>query len=153
MRVPLYNRVRVPKLWYKGDIINYKVKYCGHFVQGKYQGKGILYYNFKEKKYYKGEFEDNKRHGYGKYYVNYKLKYEGEFKDDEYDGEGTIYYKDGSYYTGKFTQGKKNGEGKIYAQDNSIIEEGEFENGISPYNLLCFIISYYGYFSFIFFSD
>ena len=112
----------------------YKVKYCGDFVDGKFEGKGILYYKFKEKTYYEGEFKNNKRHGYGKYYLKAKLKYNGEFKNDEYDGKGTIYFLDGSYYQGGFTNGKKNGNGALYDNRNSIIEEGEFENNITPVN-------------------
>jgi hypothetical protein len=69
----------------------YKIKYCGDFVDGKFEGKGILYYNFKEKTYYEGEFANNKRNGYGKYYLKNKLKYNGEFKDDEYDGRDNIF--------------------------------------------------------------
>ena len=64
---------------YKGNKIKNRLKYCGDFVQGKYQGKGILYFDYKEKSYYEVEFNDNKRHGYGKYYLKNILKYEGEF--------------------------------------------------------------------------
>ena len=112
----------------------YKVKYCGDFVNGKFEGHGKYFYNYKENKYYEGEFKNNKRHGYGKYYIKNKLKYEGEFKDDEYDGIGTMYYKDGSYYKGGFAAGKKNGEGAIYNRNNTILEEGEFEDNITPIN-------------------
>ena len=119
---------------YKGNKKKNRVKYCGDFVQGKYQGKGILYFDYKEKSYYEGEFNDNKRHGYGKYYLKNILKYEGEFKDDEYDGNGTIYYKDGSHYEGEFNKGKRNGEGIIFDKNNSILEKGEFEDGITPIN-------------------
>ena len=112
----------------------YKIKYCGDFVNGKFEGNGILYYNFKEKNFYEGEFKDNKRHGYGKYYEANKLIYEGEFKDDKYDGEGTIYYENGSYYKGGFANNKKNGEGVIYDKNNYILEEGQFEDNITPVN-------------------
>ncbi len=118
----------------QGNKTKKKIKYCGDFIQGKYQGDGILYYDFKEKNYYEGEFMDNKRHGNGKYYIKNKLKYDGEFKDDEYDGIGTIYYPDDSYYRGEFSNGKRNGEGKQFNRNNSIIEEGEFEDGITPIN-------------------
>ena len=111
-----------------------QIKYCGDFVEGKFEGNGILYYNYNDKTYYEGEFKNNKRHGNGKYYLKNILKYEGEFKDDEYDGEGTVYYEDGSYYKGGFSKGRKNGEGAIYDKNNSILDEGEFENGIAPIN-------------------
>ena len=92
-----------------------KIIYCGDFVAGKFEGNGILYYNHKKKTYYNGGFKDNQRHGYGKYYINNKIKYEGEFKDGRYDGKGTIYFKNGSYYTGEFANGKKTvGEYFIY---------------------------------------
>ena len=112
----------------------YKIKYCGDFVNGNFEGNGIFYYKNEEKTYYEGGFKDNKRHGIGKYYIKNRLKYEGEFKDDEYDGQGIIYYQDGSYYKGGFAKGKKNGEGAIYNRNNTILEEGEFENGITPIN-------------------
>ena len=121
---------------YKKCIRNnkYKIKYCGDFVDGKFEGNGTLYYKFKEKTYYVGEFKDNKRNGKGKYYIQNKIKYEGEFKDDEYDGEGTIYYHNGSYYKGGFAKGKINGEGAIYDKNNTILEEGEFEDNTTPVN-------------------
>ena len=112
----------------------YIIKYCGDFVDGNFEGKGILYYNYKAKTYYEGEFKDNKRNGYGKYYFKNNKKYEGEFKDDEYDGEGTIYYDNGSYYKGGFANGKKNAEGAIYDKNNYILEEGEFEDDTTPVN-------------------
>ena len=111
-----------------------QIKYCGDFVEGNFEGCGILYYDYNDKTYYEGEFKNNKRYGNGKYYLKNILKYEGEFKDDEYDGEGTIYYQDGSDYKGGFSKGKKNGEGIIYDKNNSILDEGEFENGIAPIN-------------------
>jgi hypothetical protein len=99
---------------YKKKKEKYKIIYYGDFVEGKFQGNGILFYNYKKKTYYEGEFKDNKRHGNGKYYVNNKLKYEGEFKDDKYNGLGTIYYQDVSYYKGGFTNGKKTGHGEFF---------------------------------------
>ena len=92
----------------------YTIKYCGDFVKGKFEGNGILFYKYNIKTYYEGEFKNNKRHGYGKYYINNNLKYIGEFKDDEYDGKGTIYFQDGSYYKGWFTNGKENGIGEYF---------------------------------------
>ena len=117
----------------KENKIKNKIKYCGDFIQGKYQGSGILY-NFEENSYYEGEFKDDKKNGIGKYYKNNKLEYEGEFKDDKYDGEGIICYPNGSYYKGEFAQGKRNGKGIEFDRNNSILEEGEFEDGITPIN-------------------
>ena len=60
-------------------------------AQQMHYDKIHLYYKFKEKTYYEGEFKNNKRHGYGEYYLKNKLKYNGEFKDDEYDGRDNIF--------------------------------------------------------------
>ena len=123
----------------RGTLYKYKIAknkkiiiYSGVFVDGKYEGNGLLYYDFKKKSYYEGEFQNGKRHGKGKYYYNNKLVYEGEFKEDKYHGKGKIYYEDGRTYEGEFTNGVRNGEGVEYASNKKIIDEGEFENGIAP---------------------
>ena len=123
----------------KGSLYKYKkskkkkiIIYSGDFVDGKYEGNGILYYDFKNKNYYEGEFQNDKRHGKGKYFYNNKLVYEGEFFEDKYHGKGKIYYEDGRTYEGEFTNGVRNGEGIEYGSNKKIIDEGEFENGIAP---------------------
>ena len=123
----------------KGNLYKYKklknkkiIIYSGDFVDGKYEGNGILYYDFKNNSYYEGEFENDKRHGKGKYYYNNKLVYEGDFSEDKYHGKGKIYYEDGRTYEGEFTNGIRNGEGVEYGSNKKIIDEGEFENGIAP---------------------
>ena len=110
-----------------------KIIYYGDFVKGKYQGNGIIYYDFKNKDYYEGEFYNNLRHGKGKYYEKNKLKYEGEFTEDKYNGKGKIYYEDGLSYEGEFL----NGDRKEIEKDNNnskINDEKEEENDNSSEN-------------------
>ena len=121
-------------IMYKYNIRNKNRIYSGDFVKGKYQGKGLLIYNYNKMIYYKGEFFENLRNGYGKYYENNKLVYEGEFNNDKYHGKGKIFYKNGGSYEGQFTNGKRDGDGIIYDKDGRIMDEGEFENDISPIN-------------------
>ena len=121
-------------IMYKYNIRNKNRIYSGDFVKGKYQGKGLLIYNYNKMIYYKGEFFENLRNGYGKYYENNKLVYEGEFNNDKYHGKGKIFYKNGGSYEGQFTNGKRDGDGIIYDKDGRAMDEGEFENDISPIN-------------------
>ena len=37
----------------------YKIKYCGDFVKGKFEGNGKLQYKYNKKTYYEGKFKDN----------------------------------------------------------------------------------------------
>ena len=124
----LYKYIYEPKI----EIYKKILEYCGDFVKGKYQGNGILYYDFKNKNYYEGEFLNNLRHGKGKYYEKNKLVYEGEFAEDKYNGKGKIYYENGGYYDGEFSKGVRNGEGVQYSPDNIIVDEGDFENDTPP---------------------
>ena len=100
--------------------------YFGDFIEGKYQGKGTLFYDNKGIKYYKGDFFDNKRDGVGKYYENNKLIYEGEFKDDKYQGKGKILYKNDENYEGEFINGKNIENGMMVINECNIFDEEDF---------------------------
>ena len=111
-----------------------KIIYCGDFVNGKYQGNGIIYYDFKNKDYYEGEFHNNLRHGIGKYYENNRLKYEGEFSEDKYNGKGKIYYEDGLSYEGEFINGVKKEVEKENNTNNNVLEEEKEKENYSKNN-------------------
>ena len=67
------------------DSINYELKGEFEIKNGKYDGNGILYYEFFGYIKYIGEFKDGMKEGFGK----------------EYDKQGNIIYQ------GKYVKGKK----------------------------------------------
>ena len=76
-----YKKFGEIKKYYK----NGNLKYDGEFLNGEYNGKGILFYENGEK------------------------KYDGEFLNGEYNGIGSL-YENGDVYIGEFKNGKKNGD-------------------------------------------
>ena len=68
-----YKKFGEIKKYYK----NGNLKYDGEFLNGEYNGKGILYYENGEK------------------------KYDGEFLNGEYNGKGSL-YENGDVYIGEF---------------------------------------------------
>ena len=70
-------RIRKTKIYENGN------KYIGEFINDLKNGKGILYYNKKNKK-------------------SKKERYEGDFKDDKREGKGISYYKNDNRYEGYF---------------------------------------------------
>ena len=67
--------------------------YDGYFMDGKYEGYGILYHNYTNNPKYRGFFEKGKYNGKGILYSEkcYKI-YEGNFSDGKYNGIGIEYY-------------------------------------------------------------
>lgn len=104
---------------------------------------------------YKGEWENDEKHGFGTlknpdgtiYEGDWKYnmkngrgtlwrkrgkttfkEYVGEWKDDRMHGEGTFYHENGDVYIGNFRDGMKAGRGK-HTFVNGSKYEGEHENG------------------------
>ena len=115
---------------------NGEIKYEGDFLEGNYNGYGILYgkgsiteYNLK---LYEGEFKEGKYYGLGKKYQdnylgNY-LYYEGNFNNNIFDGKGILFYQNGQkFYEGNFQENKIEGEGIKYYQNGSKKIEGIFD--------------------------
>ena len=100
------------------------ILYCGDFIEGKYNGEGVLYYNIEETDFYEGEFKNNLRNGKGKYYKNNKLIYEGEFKDDKFDIKENKVIINGGYYENKKIKIKE----KTKGNNNSRYEYKKEEN-------------------------
>ena len=99
--------------FYQNDML----KYDGEFVDDKYEGDGIFYYENKD--YYIGKFLDGKKSGRGiEYYENGDPKYEGEFAFDKYEGNGKYNDTNGDTYKGKFFDGKFSGV--IFDKDGNI---------------------------------
>lgn len=147
-------------------------RYVGNFVNDVMEGQGTYYYangeyesgsfvngqlwkgNLKYKKlvafdngFYEGEFQHEKRNGYGIYVWDGGSYYEGEWKDSNMHGIGTYYYSDGTKDEGlwendkfvgpvdeKTKQAKKNKKEDVaYYGEKSYPDgyyKGEFLNGM-----------------------
>ena len=79
-------------------------RYFGQVINGKREGKGIIYYNDGDR--YEGEFKNGKKDGKGIYYYNEEPfkddRYEGDFRDGKLEGKGMSYYHNGDKYEGDF---------------------------------------------------
>lgn len=82
------------------------MKYNGAFIDGQYNGNGVLY-SETGKKLYSGEFDMGQYSGSGTLYDENGTKlYTGEFEDGDYSGSGTLYSSDGSVTVGSFAAGQ-----------------------------------------------
>ena len=103
--------------------------YKGEFKNGKYDGKGIYYFN--EEPYkgdrYEGDFKNGQRNGKGIYFCNNGDRYDGDFKNDKMDGKGIYYYNNGDRYEGDWKNDKMDGKG-IYCWNNGDREMGDWLN-------------------------
>jgi hypothetical protein len=131
-------------------IINDKIIYKGEFTNGEYNGKGLLIKNGgsifgnwikgicsgkviykKEGEFeYKGNFENNKKNGYGIETYKDGSKYEGNFVNNKKSGKGIYRFANGEMYEGNFENNLYNGEGKYLWGLDRRKYEGEFKNGI-----------------------
>ena len=98
---------------YKGKLIydNGNYIYEGEFLNGKFDGKGIL----KNKKgdIYEGSFKSGVKEGQGIFHFAEGDTYVGDFSHNNFDGEGKLVIKDISEYKGKFKNGKYEGYGML----------------------------------------
>jgi hypothetical protein len=76
-------------------------RYLGSFLNGRYNGNGILYKNGDR---YNGNFLDGKKSGQGFISYEYGGWYDGEWKNDMYDGMGELGSSDGQKSIGLFSQ-------------------------------------------------
>lgn len=99
------------------------ILYDGSFVDGKYDGEGVLYKD--GQKVYAGTFADGLYDGEGRIYNNDAIVYEGSFANGLYDGTGSLYENSQLVYEGKFSQGQRSGTGKAY-RNGKVVYEGDF---------------------------
>ncbi len=85
-------------------------------------------YTYPDGTQYKGEWKDNKRHGYGAWLRPDGMKYEGEWENDKPGGQGTLTYPDGRKRTGKWENGKFVGEKQPASDQGQQMQELENEN-------------------------
>ena len=125
-----------------------RFSYLGYFKDGKKHGEGkingsqsslsILFSSIpffdNEKsiiKEYKGNFENDKKEGFGTCIYKNGDKYVGNWKNDLFDGEGEYYINNLIFYEGKFVKGKKCGEGKEYYIEGPKLGEKKYDGSFS----------------------
>ena len=98
------------------------------------KGKALMYYDepninsMKFKNIYEGDYQNNKRDGYGVFIYENGDKYEGEYMDDNINGKGVYTWANGNKYEGQFKDNKKEGKGKLSFNNN--IVEGLWKNDL-----------------------
>lgn len=98
--------------------------YEGNFIEGVYEGYGLLYEN---NYVYEGEFLQWKKNGRGSIIFYNKESYLGNFYEDKYEGLGIMYYNNGDKYIGRFVNNKKEKCGKLYFKNGNNYF-GDFSN-------------------------
>lgn len=95
--------------------------------KGQRHGQGIL--KFSSGNVYKGEFNNDKRHGYGEFfYQQTGEKYVGFWENDMREGRGQYYFQDGSIFRGNFHQDLKHGKGQ--KKSKKLSYNGYWKNGL-----------------------
>ena len=104
-------------------------KIIGFFKEGKViKGKAIMYYDEQDRNKmhftnkYEGDFQNNRREGYGTFIMNNGDRYEGEFQKDSYNGSGIYYWANGNKYEGGFKNNKKEGKGILSFNDGEMLD-------------------------------
>eukprot|EP00741_Cyanophora_paradoxa_P023162 tig00021571_g22372.t1 len=139
---------------YEGEVLNgvrngygvLKVASCpsryeGNFVQGRREGQGTLYYDPEGKAYYRGEWQGDRKHGFGVMVYPSGNTYEGQWANDLKNGHGTMVWKASrERYTGEWKDGVQTGRGEhLYAipegPETLALQlpnryEGQFANGV-----------------------
>ncbi|XP_023569114.1 radial spoke head 10 homolog B2 isoform X2 [Octodon degus] len=115
------------------------VSYIGHWCHGKRHGQGSIYYNQEGTSWYKGDWENNVRKGWGTRCYRSGNIYEGQWEDNMRHGEGKMrWLATKEEYDGHWDRGVQNGFGmhkwfirripnSQYPLRNEYI--GEFVNG------------------------
>lgn len=109
--------------------------FSGKFMKGQRNGEGLE--KFSDGKWFKGEYLNNKPHGYGKLYsANNILIFEGEYKYGKKNGYGTEFGSDGKpIYEGKFRNDLRHGYGICKNPDGILAEQNFKKNKLtSPYD-------------------
>eukprot|EP00111_Clytia_hemisphaerica_P004026 TCONS_00011537-protein len=87
--------------------------YKGQWVEGKRNGKGILYYDAMGTSYYDGQWKDNQKEGNGTRRYRNGNTYQGQWKNNIREGMGTMRWYDlGQEYTGVWLNGLQCGHGE-----------------------------------------
>ncbi len=94
-----------------------EVSFMGRLAYGEPSGFGIGFY--KERGYYIGHWQGNKRHGKGRHvHLNGDI-YEGEFVEDVRQGYGKYTFASGETYEGEWQNDLMHGKGRITFKNGS----------------------------------
>lgn len=113
------------EIWdhYKGKPVNY---YKGDFYNGERDGYGEEVFGFNK---YCGEWKKNNKNGIGKLFFDSLLIYDGDWRSGKFNGSGKRYFLDGSYYFGEFKNNQRDGIG-VLSWTNGTKYIGEFEKDL-----------------------
>ncbi|KAL5271885.1 hypothetical protein ACHWQZ_G000173 [Mnemiopsis leidyi] len=84
------------------------VRYSGFWSKGRRNGEGVEQH---KNYFYKGEWVEDLKEGYGVIASHTGSKYEGTWHKDLQEGCGIETYRDGSFYAGQFDAGLRSGYG------------------------------------------
>lgn len=116
----------------KGEKWVLSKQYIGDWKQNKKDGYGIIVYSNLDK--YEGYWKNDMRHGKGTYWLSigknkYRKFYTGDWFENKKEGKGIFFYKDGGCYDGNWKNSKRHGKGlMIYA--NGDIYDGNWINDL-----------------------
>ncbi len=96
--------------------------YIGEVKNNLRHGKGKLYYKNKDIQY-EGDFVNNKFDGNGIFFYEHGEYYVGQFKNGKIDGEGKIYYPNGKIKFDCFFIDGRPIKGKYYDKDGNLLNE------------------------------
>ncbi|XDV44656.1 hypothetical protein PO909_012905 [Leuciscus waleckii] len=86
--------------------------YRGQWYLGKRQGQGVMYYNQESTSWYKGDWVNNSREGWGKRCYPSGNVYDGQWRNNVRHGEGTMRWVQlEQQYSGQWLNGIQDGKG------------------------------------------
>lgn len=115
-------RIRNRKYIGKDDEINYCSMYEGQWIEGKFDGYGVLILYEDE-----GFWKNGKKHGNCIYFQKDFGTLEGEYINGDLIGHAKMTYSNGDIYEGGWSLECKQGKGKLICVDGKIIE-GEWKD-------------------------
>jgi hypothetical protein len=110
-----------------------KSTYDGIWTKDQITGKGI--YTYFNGDVYEGTLEKGIRSGFGKNTFRNGDVYEGYWKKNRREGQGKMFYENGDVFVGNWKKDMRHGEGRLVDKTGKMLEEGEYENDESPFNL------------------
>ena len=101
-----FQNIKLNEVKNKQELILEDGRYVGQVINGKAEGKGILYFDNGVR--YEGDFKNNLLEGKGIMYWNNGDRYQGEYKNGAREGKGIYYFKNGDRFEGEWIENKKN---------------------------------------------
>ncbi|MGI9521198.1 MAG: trypsin-like peptidase domain-containing protein [Hyphomicrobiaceae bacterium] len=102
-------------------------RYIGDYWQGEKHGRGVEHFPIGGGKNnrYKGEYQNNFRHGQGAFIWANGDRYDGWFEHNNHHGHGTYVWANGDRYKGNWKDGKRSGRG-MFVWANGDRYEGQY---------------------------